>query len=115
MLGTANASALHDLIGSEIEYGENANGQYVRSQSGLQICWFQASGSEANDVTVLLPANFIDNSYSIVGMTSGGASTAVAMPRLGGRTTSAVTFRISSSSDARVNANATFIAIGRWF
>lgn len=66
-------AALDALAGVRIvEKGSNANGEYVRWENGLQVCWKQgfslvghASTDTVKELSVTLPAAFINASYAI--------------------------------------------------
>ena len=67
--------------GHIIESGDNANGQYVRFADGTQWCWnkanFGTTSVQQNDnshVEWTFPAAFVDDNVTIVGTSTGYAS-----------------------------------------
>lgn len=94
------------LYGGRLEYGSNANGEYVRFANGLQICWiypvYVLNGSYA---TWTYPAAFAASPTVVV---TGYRAQMVLYSDPPGTASVAV---YNSSTTAR---NAGIIAIGRW-
>src|SRR5690606_25240073 len=95
-----------------VEMGSNSNGEYVRWENGLQVCFIGALVTSASEDTVwTLPAAFIDSNWvfcSGVGATIGVGAQVITFQ---GRTTNSITLRVLNASGARVSGTAFIIAI----
>lgn len=126
LLGTVAQSG-GTPIGSVLERGSNANGEYIRIADGTQLCWFNASVTDqAVDTSYgslftgtrgwSFPATFVGSPTVSVGLFRWG--TGAGWGTVGGvASTTSVTLRIFDIS-SRATGTATAIsaiATGRWF
>lgn len=104
-----------ELAGSRIvEMGSNSNGEYVRWENGLQVCFDVLSTSASQDTLWTLPAAFIDSEWVFCSGLGASFSSEARAITFQGRTTNSVTLRALTASGGRVSAGAFIIAIGRW-
>ena len=113
-----------------VEMGSNANGEYVRWENGLQICWAdrsvinwpaQTTANEgsyyASDFTWTFPASFIDTNIVItaspgyVGTASTWGATTIYHTSI---TTTSVILRLWTTHSRPSTSNGVAVAIGGW-
>lgn len=126
LLGTVAQSG-GSPIGSILERGSNANGEYIRLADGTQLCWFNASVTDQAVDTAYgslftgtrgwsFPATFVGSPTVSVGLFRWG--TGAGWGTVGGvASTTSVTLRIFDIA-SRATGTATAIsaiANGRWF
>lgn len=123
ILGTVSQSG-GVPTGAIIEYGSNANGEYIKYADGTMICWADISsgslaistaflgGFRSDGQTWTFPAEFSDTPKVSISPTSLTAFGVAPASRITTSATFVYTAVTSQGSSAR---SATAIAIGRWF
>lgn len=95
-----------------MEYGSNANGEFIRFGNGVQICWLVFQGDTAGAETITWPAAFSATPRVLAAAGSSAASRSVTYANL---TTTSVDLHIWDSSNVRTNSFAGLGGLGRWF
>src|SRR5690606_10581298 len=118
-----------ELAGSRIvEMGSNSNGEYVRWENGLQVCWlYGVTGSAPLDIQPEGTGTFrwvYPAQFSIVPIVIGSPTQPLSFG--GGRivvigarsddisTVSVDGYRYNTESENNVNGSLSLLAIGRW-
>ncbi|CUH68700.1 hypothetical protein TG4357_03745 [Thalassovita gelatinovora] len=105
------------VVDRVVERGSNANGDYQRSADGLQTCWNQNSALQGNasaNVTVTLPAAFVDNNYTGFAQSSDYAGT-LRVGSVAGYSTTSFLVSIFDDADTRQTDYFRWSAKGRWY
>lgn len=98
--------------GALIERGSNANGDYARFADGTQICTHSMAASSGAAATWTFPAAFA----AVPAVTGAAQATVSAAFNLDAvPTTTAATFSVWSSANARRADTVRLMAVGRWF
>lgn len=104
LFGNANGSLTWN--GKEVERVNASGTNYIRFESGLQICWGYTTATTAG-TTVTFPVAFANTNYSVVPQTGGSGLTA-------GFSSQTTTSVLIQSSHASVQAAIEYICIGKW-
>jgi hypothetical protein len=134
IVGTVSQSG-GNPTGALFQNGANANGDFLRTADGTQICWNVLSfgaGNNAGAGTLAdmyrsattawtLPAAFVDSSYSVFGLARMIGTGAAGFSVLGGpaaadkSTTAVSNMQIYRGTNSATAVSAYLLAIGRWF
>jgi len=111
--GDVNSSAI-------FEYGNNANGRYIRYADGTQICWTwsvttQQGVANGNvDYAWTFPINFVDVGYAIsAGVVPNGSWDLYGVVGYYGKSANSVNARIRNGATAQT-FGVDLMAVGRW-
>ena len=100
--------------GSILEAGTNANGRYLRTADGSQICHQEASANSSADAIWTFPAEFSTTIDLVIHVTARSAANAI----IGGArapSTLAVDWNAHNTAGARTATPCSLLAVGRWF
>ncbi len=99
--------------GAIIETGSNANGDFVKYANGTLVCQDANVNCFSGGSTITFPHVFVDNTKTVVMLTSRGSQNLVTSN--GNTLTTFDVFSIVSSTGASSDTVFNFIATGRWF
>src|SRR5690606_4441437 len=77
-----------------VEMGSNSNGEYVRWENGLQVCFTRLTTSANQDTLWTLPAAFIDSEWVFSGGVGESFDSGVRVITFEGRTTNSISLRV---------------------
>lgn len=126
ILGTVSQSA-GVPTGAIIESGSNANGNYVRYASGLQICyirtaslglgggsaWGTSGATIRSGTSWTFPAAFIDTNIAVAGTGVDNADVGIIAGSIPTATTHPFFYITRTASPSTFDVH--FVAVGRWF
>ncbi|RYG89513.1 DUF2793 domain-containing protein [Loktanella sp. IMCC34160] len=100
--------------GAVLEYGQNANGRYVRFADGTQMCWHREAAVSPGWATWAFPAMFVDNNYAQTIMPNPGLSPRCCVT--GSKGVASVDFAVFIPTNGNQSAaTCDMSVIGRWF
>ena len=101
-----------ELDGHSVERVNTSDRNYIRFESGLQICWGTANTESNRFATVTFEVPFIYNPY--ISALVGGDTDTIYSPMLRTCTPTGITLLATNPSGNQVGAGMDWIAIGRW-
>jgi hypothetical protein len=117
LLYNSATSAKEVFHEGNVEYGSNANGEYVRYPNGIQVCWFTKSASVSSGynaaVDYTLPASFINGDYAVSSNVNGSTnSTDEWFIRAISYSASILRMHVKMNQATTITID--YVAIGRW-
>ena len=98
-----------------VEYGSNANGNYLRFKNGYQICTGAVLASDAGFKSITFPAPFADTNYALVAGASTSLSTTMMTTKTPNQTTSGFQIGVIISTGTNyANAGVGYFCGGSW-
>lgn len=114
LLGTVSQSA-GIPTGAAIEWGRNANGDYLKLADGTIICTNVTAGSSTGDLTWTFPAAMAAAPIYQAASSASASTTAGYTGNAHSATSTSFQWALWASSNTRVTVAARLIAIGRWY
>lgn len=108
-LSGGNVTGSLSIAGNAVETVVASGSNYIRYDSGLQICWDTVSGITLSGVTLTFPAPFANTSYAVLAFASGYNVNANGIGYTSKTITSVVLNRGSETSAA-----ANYLIVGYW-